>query len=107
MMRKRKLDREAEEAQDKPAFAGQPDAVTEMIDTSAKLVDPAPSRPPAPKAPPPTVDIPTPKSWRVKNGGRILSKGGITELKPGKVVDERNYDIEQLRIQGIELEEVT
>lgn len=47
-----------------------------------------------------------PPQYRVKVGGPILSGGHRTVLKPGKLIDARNYDLKALRNVGIVLEPV-
>jgi len=48
--------------------------------------------------------IPAPPQFRVKNGGRVMHGGFMTDLKPGKILDERHYNLKLLRDQGIILE---
>jgi hypothetical protein len=47
-----------------------------------------------------------PTRYRVVNGGRIMLGGALTVLRPGKELDERQYDLRELKKQGIRLEEV-
>lgn len=80
-------------------------AVTEMVDDTAELT-PGPQVRPGRKPPereerePP----PEPKRYQAMNGGQILHRGAVTNIKPGKVVDECQYNIEQLKAQGIDLQ---
>ena len=47
------------------------------------------------------------KFYRVTRGGRVLdSSGQRIELKAMKEIDNLNYDIAKLKIQGIKLEEI-
>lgn len=48
------------------------------------------------------------KQWKVTKGGMVMGTGGVgrTALKPGKIVDQLNFDIEALKLQGVEFEEV-
>jgi hypothetical protein len=46
------------------------------------------------------------KTYRVRNGGPIMHRGQMTNLKQGKVIDERFYDVARLREQGIDLEPI-
>lgn len=111
MTRKRKDVVEAETAAVTPKpeeAAPAPDASqTDMVDTSAELT-PGPKRkaPPKPveqrEAPPP----PKVRKYQVMNGGKIVHRGAITLMRPGKVVDEAQYNVEQLKEQGIKLEEL-
>lgn len=47
-----------------------------------------------------------PKMFLVKSPGRIFKGGASYELRPGKVVSELHYDIDGLRKQGVQLEEI-
>lgn len=109
MARKRKEEAEAEEKASKPQPAAEgmgkvDEAVTEVVDRSAELT-PGPqvrerkTKPKEPAEPPPV-----PKRYVVQNGGRIIHNGNVTFLKPGKVVDEREFNIPQLEQQGIQLQ---
>lgn len=44
--------------------------------------------------------------YRVVNGGHVMYGGCRTVLRPGKLVDAYAYDLELLRRQGIQLEEL-
>jgi hypothetical protein len=46
------------------------------------------------------------KRFRVLNGGTIVVAGMRMALRAGKELDERGYDIVQLKRQGIRLEEL-
>lgn len=46
------------------------------------------------------------KRYRVLNGGWLMDNGVRTALRAGKIVDERNYNIQRLYGQGFKLEEV-
>ena len=56
----------------------------------------------------PLEDLPVevPKSYRVMNGGSITVAGMRYRMPAGKVVDDRQFDLVQLRHQGIVLEEI-
>lgn len=53
----------------------------------------------------PADDVPV-RKYRVKVGGSSSFGGTRTTIRPGKVIDERQYDIEMLKNQGIVLEEI-
>jgi hypothetical protein len=66
------------------------DATTKKVaETAAEEVPPTP-----------------PRAFRVVRGGKILARGYRTKLREGKIIDDLNYDIAQLKQQGILLEEV-
>ncbi len=44
--------------------------------------------------------------YRVENGGYINGTNGKTFLHAGKLVDDRQYDVEHLRSQGIILKRI-
>lgn len=48
-------------------------------------------------------DVPPPQRWRVAVGATILHNGARTILKVGKELDERCYDLQALRRQGVTL----
>jgi len=118
MARKKKADIEAEKASSETTPLPE-DAVetTEIIDDSAKLVEQSPQKPAAANRNRPggrsaaeqkKLDETTKeKRFLVKNGGRILHRGMLTKLRPGKIIKEHDYNCPQLRQQGIVLEEVT
>ncbi len=97
----RKLKDKVEEATE---VFHEPPVNTDVVDETegVPLVEAAPEAPPKAAAPP--AKVPEPKQYRVKLGGRIMHRGFMTEMKTGKVVDERHYDIDRLREQGIDLE---
>lgn len=63
----------------------------------------APASSPAPREP---LVVKPPKSYRVMNGGHVMIKGCRTGLRAGKVINEANFDIASLKLQGIVLEEI-
>lgn len=77
---------------------------TEVFDDSAPLVPAFEER--ASVVAPEQSPAPLPERFRVRNGGKIMHRGVVTLLKPGKEVDSRLYDITQLRQQGIDLEPI-
>lgn len=46
------------------------------------------------------------QQYRVMEDARYSVHGHVTTLRKGKLIDERNYDIEKVKKQGIKLEEV-
>ena len=51
---------------------------------------------------------PPPVRWfRVVKGGYVLDNGFRTMLKPGKEINDQNYQIRNLQRQGVVLEEIT
>lgn len=114
MARKSKKQLESEAASVEPAAEEESSSRTEIIDDSAELVDPTPHtarrRPTAKtQVPRPTeaeLKAAAPKRYLVKRGGRILARGNITMLKSGKIIKAGGYNIEQLKQQGIVLDEL-
>lgn len=47
------------------------------------------------------------RRFRVVQGGVVLTNGYRTRLHVGKEIDDRNYDIRRLCLQGVRLEEIT
>lgn len=50
--------------------------------------------------------LPKPKVFRVVNGGRFVSGGMPSQIRPGSRVSESTHDLVALRHQGIQLEEI-
>lgn len=113
MARKKKeqLEKEVASVEVEEVAEAEADAITEMVDDSAELVDPTPHRPMRTKAEdrvPPTeeeIAAAQPKKFRVKRGGQILHRGNLTILREGKIIADNLYDIERLKLQGVLLEE--
>lgn len=79
---------------------------TEMVDNSAELVDPAPMGGSAVEDRELQIaDVPQPKQYRVLQDVLVMNRGARTLLRAGKVIDEANYDLEQLASQGVRVEE--
>lgn len=51
-------------------------------------------------------EVPPPKWYRVIKGGLVLEGGFRATLKPGKELNELNYNVRRLQQQGIVLEEI-
>lgn len=51
---------------------------------------------------------PAPRQFKVMNPYpvRVVHGGGISQMAPGKIVSEGAYSIENLRAQGVRLEEI-
>ncbi len=49
---------------------------------------------------------PIPKRYRVINGGMVMMTNVRTTMRAGKEISEKDYDIANLRRQGIKLEEL-
>lgn len=47
---------------------------------------------------------PTVQRYRVSNGGHVMVNGYRTVMRVGKIVDERTFDLNSLRHQGIKLD---
>lgn len=73
-----------------------------VIDDASKTIH-EPGKPVASVA---AAEFVHPKQYRVVNGGAVMHANCRTFLKPGKLVDEANFDLELLKRQGIILEEV-
>ena len=79
----------------------------DVVDSSAELINQSPIMPSA-------VDrdgiarayVAPPKSYRVLVTQYVMSKGGRTILRAGKVLDSSNFDLVALATQGVQLEEV-
>jgi len=54
----------------------------------------------------PDVEAPPVPRYRVVHERRVMFRGFFVVLKPGKVIDPREYDVENLRGQGVVLEEL-
>lgn len=57
---------------------------------------------PNPEAPPP----PVPRRWRVTQDRPVVLDGARTYMRAGKEVDDLNYNVDQLRQQGVPMEEI-
>lgn len=76
-----------------------------LIGGALGIIDDAPET--MPEAAPAAEPKPVAKFKIVnREGVSVLLQGGKTQLKYGKIVDELNYDIERLRLSGVELEPV-
>lgn len=49
---------------------------------------------------------PTSRKYRVLNGGYIVERGFRLAMLAGKVIEDTQYNVEDLRVQGIQLEEI-
>lgn len=79
---------------------------TEMIDNSAELIDPAPVGGSAVEEREAKIaEVSMPKQYRVLQDVLVMNRGARTLLRAGKVIDEANYDLEQLASQGVRVEE--
>lgn len=107
MARKKKeqLDAETASAEDAPEVSVEEAGVIEDVDTTTKLVKPEPKKPErVPEAPAaPAEPPPVPKRYEVVRGGKIMHRRLPTFLRPGKVIDEREYNIAQVEAQGVAL----
>lgn len=102
-MRKRKGEvREGEGGEELPAWEQQ-DEQTDIVD-KVPLVEQSPTLPSVVEEDAP--HVPAPQCFRVVNGGNILHRGVLTALKPGKVIDPRHYNVDQVRDSGIQLEPI-
>lgn len=120
MARKKKSELEAEAAaaskhKDKDSPVDDTPDVTVVDETmGAVVVDQAPvkprkSRPKQTDVPRPTAEelaAAAPKRYEVIRGGRIMHRGALTQMRTGKVFKANDYNVPQLRQQGIELKEV-
>lgn len=110
MARKKKeqLDAEATAAKaDEPEVTVDEPGVIEDVDKSTPLKKPEPKKVPVQPAPVvPDEPPPVPKRYTVLRGGKIIHRRLPTFLKPGKVIDEREYNIQQVLDQGVALEPV-
>lgn len=74
----------------------------EVIETSATLVNPSPMRPSvADRA---GIEVEGPSQYRVLASQYVMSRGGRTLLRAGKIVDAHNFDLAALASQGVQLE---
>lgn len=110
MARKKKdqLDAEASAAKaDEPEVSVEEPGVIEDVDKSTPLTKPEPKKPAPAVAPSaPAEPPPVPKRYTVVKGGKIVHRRLPTFLRPGKVIDEREYNIQQILDQGVVLEPV-
>jgi hypothetical protein len=77
-----------------------PQDAPQALQTPASMLDGA-QRGPDPNAPEPPV-----RRWRVDYPARVALGGCVVDLKVGKIVDERAYDVPRLRSAGVQLTEV-
>jgi hypothetical protein len=113
MARKPKEQLDAEyTAGNAPAFVAEDDSPNIQVST-VPLVPEAPVKRPMPPPPPkrPALTVTElasvePKRYRVTKGGRALCGNSISTIKVDKVIDEREFNVESLRGQGIELESI-
>ena len=105
MARKPREQNEAEQVVDPYQSAPQYSA-TDVIDTSAELVNPSPWMPSAASRDGGTVEVEAPPKFRVVVSQYIMSKGGRTLLRAGKIVDAHGFDLAALTSQGVQLEAV-
>lgn len=69
--------------------------------------DPAPVPAPEPDPQPPATPPPSPRpKFRVMKDFRVSIRGQVCNFKAGRVIDSAGYDVDGLRRQGLELEEV-
>ena len=87
--------------QSAPAFSQ-----TDVIDAGAELVNESPMRASAVARDGIAPDVPAPPRFMVQRDQYVMSKGGRTLLRAGKIVDEHNFDLTALRSQGVMLEQV-
>jgi len=80
-----------------------PPLVPEFVHHGPAVAAVQPSAPSVPTVQPTHQPV---KVYRVRVGGPILCRGVRTVLKPGKIVDERMYDVPMLLTQGIVLDPV-
>lgn len=71
------------------------------------------AQPPAPPAQPPRVAVMDPDAapparpkFVVTKARRVSIRGNVVDMKVGRVLDSAGYDIEQLRSQGLECQQV-
>jgi len=78
-------------------------SVTEIVDNSAELVDPAPVMSSAVERDgAPAVSVPPPSKHRVLRDCLVMSHGHRTLLRAGKIIDAHNYDLGALLSQGVQ-----
>lgn len=78
----------------------------DRIDDKMPLVDQAPRMPSKPAVSTLTAEEQKksmPKQWRVVKDVRVVLGTGLAILRANKVIDERTYNLHQLRQQGAEL----
>lgn len=78
--------------------------MSEIIDTTAELVNPSPLQPSAVERDGAVFVVAPPPKYRVMRQALVMNRGARVLLRPGKLVDEANYDVPALMQQGVELE---
>jgi hypothetical protein len=80
----------------------------DVVDASVALVNQSPMMPSAADRDGCALaEVPPPRSYKVLQSQYVMSKGGRSILRAGKVVDELNFDIAALESQGVQLERVS
>jgi hypothetical protein len=86
-------------------YVSSPHGMTEIIDTSTELVNPSPLMPSAVQRDgEASVMVAAMPKFRVVRQALVMNRGSRVLLRPGKLIDGANYDIEALVRQGVELE---
>lgn len=79
----------------------------EMIDSSAELINASPLMPSAvDRDGASAADVASPPRYRVLTTQYVMTKGGRTLIRAGKIVDANNFDLPSLASQGVQLEAV-
>lgn len=80
----------------------------DVVDTSADMVNQSPIMPSAAERDGHVVaEVPPPRVYKVLQSQYVMSKGGRTLLRAGKVLDEHNFNIDALESQGVQLERLS
>jgi hypothetical protein len=98
--------REQNEEQGPEPYQSAPAHAAEVIDASVELINPSPMRPSAAARDGSMVEVEPPPRYRVVASQYIMSKGGRTLLRAGKIVDSHGFDLPALVSQGVQLEAV-
>lgn len=87
-----------------PAFPARVD----VVDASAELIEGSPMMPSAVERDGAEVaaEVEGPARYRVLSTQYVMSRGGRTLMRAGKIVDAHNFDIPALASQGVQLEAI-
>ena len=105
MARKMRMNGETETEVD-PYTSGTPVVQTDIIDTTAELVNMSPMRPSAVERDAATAVVAPTTKFVVERDAFVMNRGCRVRMHRGKVVDKSNFDLASLRQQGVILTEL-
>ena len=102
----RKPREQSEEPTPDPYQSAPQYSAVEVIDTTAEMVNQSPWMPSATERDGAMAQVAPPPQFRVVVSQYIMSKGGRTLLRAGKLVNAHGFDLAALVSQGVQLEAV-